>query len=125
MAIDSIYALQALPPPNKFKPAKGVKQVSDSAQIAAEHEQQQTTIASSDSERRKKQDRRKRKQAVAVERRKANRRQQQADDATDNTASDAENDTDVETYSPTTLVDSATSDNDQPSDDEHHIDVTV
>ena len=123
MAIDSIYAMQALPPPNKFKPASGVKQVSDSAQIAAEHEQQQTTINSSNNERRKKQDRRKRKQAVAIERRKADRRQMAADEnANDNVDSDIESE--LATYSPAELA-APDTDSDLPTPAEHHIDVTV
>ncbi|WP_417763739.1 hypothetical protein [Shewanella sp.] len=76
MAIDAIYALQAPPAPNQFKPTQAVKQLSNSAEVAAEHEEQQNTLIPATNERRKRQDRRRKQRAVALERRQANRRQQ-------------------------------------------------
>ncbi|MCH1920655.1 hypothetical protein L9G15_14600 [Shewanella sp. A3A] len=88
MAIDAIYAMQALPPPNKFKATTAVKQLSESAQVAAEHEDQQDPLITTTNERRKRQDRRRQQRATAVERRKADRRQLAATSAPDNEATD-------------------------------------
>ncbi|KFZ36317.1 hypothetical protein HR45_16800 [Shewanella mangrovi] len=77
MGLETIYAMQALPPPNQYKSKRDVKQVSDSAEVAPEHENEQKAITPHLQERRKRVERRKAQRPFARERRKGNRRQPQ------------------------------------------------
>ena len=80
MGLETIYAMQALPPPNRYRNDKGVKQVSETAEAAPEHQDEQKAITPQVQDRRHRIDRRKQQQAFARERRRADRRQPDTDE---------------------------------------------